>query len=413
MSLQTPFETTGERTSRTEGVAFLNSLAADSGRLAVYEVGTSQDGYPLHVVGIGITPPSLPTRPDVDSILAVFAQHANWEPASHEAGLAYVRDLAYTTDSTLTEHMAAHPFWAIPNWNVDKTLAGGGYPASSWYSNGTSPNADHLEVKYPETRAYYEALITPLRPGVVLDMHENESRALHDIDLGIRSAYTSDGRADATLGADTFSAGLNVITSLNGQSFDAGEYLINGQPSTSEVTIRATSLLRGSAGLLMESDSSTTRGATLTQRIAWMKAATDTLITEALTSNLAGAAAAARARSAVKALTDLTWVVDSAGTTVTAGGYRISDSSSNRSAFDRQGILWAADAGMLTVSLAQEAAYIAVALLDPSSPNSMAGTTRLATVPYVPEPEPTSGLLRTDGTPVAVYRTDGTPVTLT
>lgn len=168
--LETPLEGRGfatpPYTTKGEESAFLAALAADSPRVAVEQIGSGAvDGTPLYLVTVGEPGPVAPGT--TDSILVVGYQHGG-EYATREATIAFVRDLAYTTDPPLVAYLASHPVYVIVTANPDRI--------DTWQrenKNGVDLNRDHLLLSQPETRAV-EATIKRVRPSIVIDTHEND-----------------------------------------------------------------------------------------------------------------------------------------------------------------------------------------------------------------------------------------------
>lgn len=168
---RTGFERSGDRswTSHDDELALLTALAERAPGVAVTEVGRSRGGRPVHLLRVGAA--------QAPAVLFVCGQHGN-EPASREAGLELVRDLAFTSDPAVSDQLARQAVLVIPTANPDGRSAGA-------RSNGVADlNRDHLALTQPETRAVHQVL-RGWAPAVVVDLHEyrppDPERFHHDV----------------------------------------------------------------------------------------------------------------------------------------------------------------------------------------------------------------------------------------
>lgn len=164
--IPTPFEKTGQLTTRADETAFYEVLDA-SPRVRVEQIATSPGGYPVRLIGVGY--PSAPPDPgtvDMKSMLVIGFQHGH-EVCGREATIALARDLTYTTDRRELAYLAEHPVWIVPVANADQTPPDG----IRYNSTGADLNRDHVSVTQPETKAIHDVM-RRLRPQIVVDMHE-------------------------------------------------------------------------------------------------------------------------------------------------------------------------------------------------------------------------------------------------
>lgn len=155
MAPKTEFETTGEWTSHAAEVTFLNQIAAETAAVLI-EAGETVEGRPIHRVDLG--------NPQGSTVLIVCAQHGT-EPASREAGLQLVRDLAYSSDPGVARYLTNHRLVMVPNVNADRI------PTTRLNAAGVNLNRDWFKLTQPESQAVQEVILDA-QPAVVLDAHE-------------------------------------------------------------------------------------------------------------------------------------------------------------------------------------------------------------------------------------------------
>jgi Zinc carboxypeptidase len=145
--------------SHAEVLAFLDETAkAAGGRVQIETIGHSQKGLPVPLAVLtasGRPDPALPT------VMVIAQQHGN-EPASGEAALALVQQLAGPKAALLSRVNVL----VVPRGNAD-----GAERFARATANGIDVNRDHLLLRTPEARAIAAATLK-YAPQVVLDLHE-------------------------------------------------------------------------------------------------------------------------------------------------------------------------------------------------------------------------------------------------
>ena len=142
-------------TTRTEEDAFLQRLATETDVEVTIE-GYSVMGNPIWCAALGS-----------GSTLMVAAGVHGAEPSGRDAALAWLRDLAYSTDSEVESYLASHRVVVVPNINVD----GSTIPLQRDNANGVNINRDYIRLAQPEARAVAR-VVGRERPVMLLDMHE-------------------------------------------------------------------------------------------------------------------------------------------------------------------------------------------------------------------------------------------------
>jgi hypothetical protein len=247
-------------TTLDEEAAFLAAVDAGTDRVAVEEVGRSAQGRPLLLVRLGEpAPPGPEAAAGGRVVLFTCSQHGD-EPAGREGCLQRLRDLAYSSDPAVAEHLRTTTVLFL-SANPDGRAAD-----TRENAQGIDVNRDHLDPVSPEGQLI-ERLIRDWRPDVVADMHEFSSRPLYDpellflwprnrnVDERVRELSVALSRDYVAAGAEAagFSTGVYGISVLDGVEVaqDAGD--------EDERILRNVAGLRGSVGLLVETDTSANR----------------------------------------------------------------------------------------------------------------------------------------------------------
>lgn len=165
----TPFETSGVRSTRAEGEAFLAALAAATD-VTLQSYGLSVDGNPMTAATIGDGPVK---------VAVIGAIHGS-EPAGREASFKFLRDLAETVDTGLLSYLAGAAWTFMPTSNPDSIDS-----LTRESSNGVDLNRDHKDRREPETQAIH-AWLQAATPALVIDLHETISGKTPDVAWGVQ-----------------------------------------------------------------------------------------------------------------------------------------------------------------------------------------------------------------------------------
>ena len=243
-------------TTPEEEAEFLATVDGASDRLVVEEIGRTSEGRPLRLARLGVpTPRSVDESADGQAVLVLCSQHGD-EPAGREGCLQQIRRLALSDEPGVVDHLTTTSVMFLPTANPDGRVAN-----TRVNAQGIDVNRDHLDSITPEAQAI-DGLLRDLRPDVVADMHEYDSRPLYDTELlylwprnrNVDSAVAALSRTLAgdyvRAGAEAggFSAGVYGISVLDGREVaqDAGD--------GDERILRNAVGLRHSVGLLVETD---------------------------------------------------------------------------------------------------------------------------------------------------------------
>ncbi|SDI71458.1 M28 family peptidase [Natribacillus halophilus] len=155
-----------EWTSHDDELQFLEEVAEQSEWMTYYEIGTSVEDRPLHLVQVGAPePPADEDIADGNNMLVIGSQHGN-EPAGREMALQTLRDLAFTDDTELEEQLNESTVMFIPSANPDGRVAD-----TRTNANDVDINRDHLNLEEPEGQAIGEVL-EEFSPDITIDAHE-------------------------------------------------------------------------------------------------------------------------------------------------------------------------------------------------------------------------------------------------
>lgn len=176
---ETGFEERGASgwTTDEEEWSFLEQVAAGSPRMTYTTMGESVQGRPLHLVRVGYPePPPDEMITAGRSILLIGGQHGN-EPAGREMALELLRDLAFTRDLAVLEHLAGTSMLVIPTANPDGRQANNRSNAM-----GLDTNRDHTCLVTPEAKVMAQAM-RDFHPDIVVDAHERPTATLEDMQV--------------------------------------------------------------------------------------------------------------------------------------------------------------------------------------------------------------------------------------
>lgn len=202
---QTQFEINGGWTSRANETTFWTTVAADTD-LAMSTAGTSENGSPIHRLDLGTG--------TTQTLFITSLIHGN-EPATREALMAWLRDLAYSTDPTVTAYLSAHRIVALTPCNPDGFAIG-----DRENINGVNINRDCYKLAAKETRVLMDT-VTLVDPHLVLDVHEYHG-ASGDADWKYRAGGHPVTYADVrALEADSIA---DTIAAVSGAGYSTAEY---------------------------------------------------------------------------------------------------------------------------------------------------------------------------------------------
>lgn len=159
-------------TSHKEMMTLLASIqVADNvlgqGRLHVVCIGRSVKGREIPLVII--SDPGVPIE-QTKRLFVICRQHGD-EPASTEAMLALIQDLAFSLDEGTNDLLTKVSFFIVPMVNPD-----GADRHQRRNANRADLNRDWLSLHQPETR-YVRAAIDAVLPEVIIDQHELSPRS--------------------------------------------------------------------------------------------------------------------------------------------------------------------------------------------------------------------------------------------
>jgi hypothetical protein len=282
-------------TTHEEELAFLAALADTSERVELIEVGESVLGRPMHLIKVGHPrPPDDAAIATGMSVLGIGAQHGS-EPAGQEASLQLARDLAFSDDPNVIDHLSQATVLLIPTANPDGRAAN-----TRGNANGVDVNRDHLRFNTPEGRAV-ATVLRDLQPDIVADLHERPGGLQPDMEM----VWSMNLNVDEPL--RTFAQELiedSVFPGLQAHGFTTGELGRPGTTSFDERIARNAIGLRHSIGMVTETPWDgeplrrvATQKATLGEILAFQHEHGDT--TAALTSAAAERRAADGAAGAV------------------------------------------------------------------------------------------------------------------
>ena len=226
---QTNYEVNSAWTTLEQEDAFLSQIS-DETSLNIEIAGQTVEGRPIRRVSLG--------QPIDGTVLIVCLQHGN-EPASREAALGQIRDMAYSTDSKVLNYLSTHQVVWIPTAVPDS------FPSRRNNSNGVNPNRDYFTLAQPEPRAIVES-INQFQPNLIVDAHEYF--ATGEDWWGATSQFPGIHPEISALEESIFNYGRGV---LSGYGYTSKHYPV-GSSSRSSLTKYAPS--RHTTGLLSETN---------------------------------------------------------------------------------------------------------------------------------------------------------------
>lgn len=247
---QTDYETSGTWTTLEHEADFLAQIEADTD-LVVETAGYSVQEKPIRRVMLG--------SGAENTVLIVCLQHGN-EPASREAALAQIRDLAYSTDPKVLSYLEHHRIVWIPTAGPDA------FPGRRFNMNGANPNRDFFILTQPEPRAVVST-INEVQPHLVVDAHEYFTAG--EDWWGAQGQIPGAHPAITSLEEEIFTHGRTVLA---GHGFSSKHYPI---PSLPRAGLSGYASCRHAVGLLSETNAS---HGTIDDRVAVQRIILDMVI---------------------------------------------------------------------------------------------------------------------------------------
>lgn len=152
---QTGFEATGSWSSLALESAFWQTVADDTDA-TVTVAGQSVQGRDIYRIDLGTG--------TTQTLLITSLIHAN-EPATRDALMAWLRDLAYSTDPGVLDYLTSHRIVALCPCNPDS------FPNARVNANGANINRDFYALTQPETKVIM-SVVGQVKPDMILDVHE-------------------------------------------------------------------------------------------------------------------------------------------------------------------------------------------------------------------------------------------------
>lgn len=246
-TLKTPFETSNGVTWTTQPQAkkFLRDLDAASDRVRVQNIGRTNQQRPIQLVAVGApTPPSQLLASQGSVVMFTCSVHGD-EKSGREAGMQLARDLAFTTDPSLTRFLRRTTVLLV-NPNPDGWVAD-----TRGNADGVDVNRDYMKLATPEGRAVTKT-IRDWKPDVLNDLHEYGPREFYHTDL--LHLWSRNRNVDPVVHdlAKEMSAKYSsaLVTSLGYSSGVYGHLVKDGEPFRQVAGDGQARILRNYAGLV-------------------------------------------------------------------------------------------------------------------------------------------------------------------
>lgn len=359
---QTQFEIDGGVTNLATEAAFLAQIATDT-TATLTEAGRSNGNRVMHRLDLG--------NPEGSTWLIQTMVHAD-EHASREAVLAFVRDVAYSTDPDVLDYLAAHRIILVTPMNPDGLAAGIRNTVQG------DINKDHLKFNTDPARVI-QNLMHQVDPVLVLDAHERFGSKVVDLEyFGIGTLAVHEdlrGLAD------------DAITAITG-TVQALGYSTAPYPSPGRVSGRENAALHHAASVLLETfayDPMAHRVAVYTPALEAMRVWHGQNASALAAAKTASKAAARNNKPAPYVLQTGDLAAGGAWPQINLPehltGYRVTGDMPT-DLMDAYGVTADGD----VVSMSQEARVVVPLLFDPESDDVATTATRIVDTPPLPPP---------------------------
>lgn len=245
--LRTPFETSNGAawTTQPEAVRFLRQLDAASERVRVQNIGRTTQNRPIQLVAVGSpAPPAQAAAATGSVVMFTCSVHGN-EPSGRESCMQLARDLAFTTDATLSRFLERTTV-VLVNPNPDGWVAN-----TRGNANGVDVNRDYMALETPEARAIVRTM-RDWKPEVLNDLHEYGPSEYYRTDL--LHLWPRNRNVDPVVYDLAKEMSQNYssaqVTSLGYTSGIYGHYVKDGEPFRQVAGDEQARILRNYAGLV-------------------------------------------------------------------------------------------------------------------------------------------------------------------
>ena len=284
----TLWEESGKWSTRDSEAAFFHQIAEDTS-LTVVEAGRSVLDHQIWRVDLG--------NPDGLPVMLLGAQHGS-ELATREAGLMWIRDLAYSDDPDVLEFLDLVHIVMVSPVNADGIEP----PTSRNNKQGINLNRDWYTLQSPELQATMR-VVTDVAPALLIDLHEWSTS------LDITLAWAAGGTDLRPVHPLIDQAGRDImnaaITEINTAGYITHQYPVPAPTDTAQGTSRSASGDLHCAGILIE----TKYGAPQHDRVDSTSIFLDTVRVWLTMNHAQLAAAQAASRAAAVAGESDAWVV--------------------------------------------------------------------------------------------------------
>lgn len=362
----TAYEASGGITSLAAEATFWQTVDADTAA-TVTTAGLSVEGRPIYRIDLGAGTDQ--------TVLITSLIHAN-EPATREALMMWLRDLAYSTDPAVTSYLASHRIVALSPCNPDSL------PSARENAAGVNVNRDFYKLTQPETQVIV-ATLGAVDPHLAIDIHEYHGGAGDPDWMGRGGGSPVTPDAVATQEAAIY-AHLDAL--VEGDGYTSDPYFDWGLMRAGMSTIQGP---MNRPGLLSETNTAHTLAHRVTVQVKvleWARLWHEANAAACTSAVAAGKAQAVSSTEPLPLYTHEYFLYDSDPEVLDLLGYQLAPGETIPATHDAFGIT-ADSSGFVTMQ--QEAQWVIPTLLDPTSPDVIATATRVVR----PVPLPTTELI--------------------